>query len=162
MIRITTVASNNVSRAGKCRVYCCANALSTRVFTQPGPIADIIVNQLPAHAGAPRCRQPLVAHDAEGEDGQDRRQGGPARSGRDVPACRDCDFTAVVRGEPAADRRTAAEASADMAPRGIAAVGLKRRAPGPPYLPNGRLLALECTLTCVRMHRVPHPKPLNR
>ncbi len=32
-----------------------------------------------------------------------------------------------------------------------------RRAPGSRHLPNGRLLAPECTLTCARIHRVPIP-----
>ena len=44
----------------------------------------------------------------------------------------------------------------------IAAVGLNRRALGSRHLPNGRLLAPDCTLTGSRMHRVAHPKPPNR
>ena len=41
LIRVIAVAGNNDSRARNCRVYCCADALPTRVFTQPGPLADI-------------------------------------------------------------------------------------------------------------------------
>ena len=44
----------------------------------------------------------------------------------------------------------------------IAAVGLNQLAPGSRHLPNGRLLAPDCTLTGSRMHRVAHPKPQNR
>ncbi len=44
------------------------------------------------------------------------------------------DCTAAVRGDPATHRRPAAEASADMTPRVMVAMGLNRRAPGPrPY-----------------------------
>ena len=41
LIRVTAVAGNNDSRVRNCRIYCCADALPTRVFTQPGPLADI-------------------------------------------------------------------------------------------------------------------------
>ncbi len=41
MIRVTAVAGNNDSRVRNCRVYCCADVLPTRVFTQPGPISDL-------------------------------------------------------------------------------------------------------------------------
>ncbi len=54
-------------------------------------------------------------------------------------ACRDRDSTAVVRGDPATDRRPGAEASTDMTPHVINAIGLNRRAPGARHLPNGRL-----------------------
>ena len=37
MIRVIAVAGNIGSRIRNCRVYCCADALPTRVFTQPGP-----------------------------------------------------------------------------------------------------------------------------
>ena len=43
----------------------------------------------------------------------------------------------------------------------IAAVRLNRRASDARHLPNDRLLAPECTLTCARAYRVVHPKPLN-
>ncbi len=55
-----------------------------------------------------------------------------------------------------------AEAGADMTPYFIDEVGLNRRAPGPPHLPNDRFRAPDCTLTGYRMHRVAHPKPTNR
>ncbi len=41
MIRVIAVAGKKGSRVRNCRVYCCADALPTRVFTQPGPKADI-------------------------------------------------------------------------------------------------------------------------
>jgi hypothetical protein len=44
----------------------------------------------------------------------------------------------------------------------IPVVGVNWRALDFRHLPNGRLLAPECALTCARMHRVAHPKPLNR
>ncbi len=47
-------------------------------------------------------------------------------------------------------------------PRVIAVVGVNWRALDLRHLPNGRLLAPECTSTYARMHRVAHPKPLNR
>ncbi len=80
---------------------------------------------------------------------------------RHVPACRGGDSTAGARGNPANDRRPAADASTDMTPRVIAA-GLNRRGPGAPRLPNGRPRAPECTLTWARMRRVAQPKPPNR
>ncbi len=49
-----------------------------------------------------------------------------------------------------------------MTPCIIAAVGLNPRGPASRHLPNGRLLARECTLTWARTHRVAHPKPPNR
>ncbi len=61
----------------------------------------------------------LVADHTAGEVGQDRGQGGPARSVRHVPACRDRDSTAVVRGDPATDRRPAAKTGANVN-RGVA------------------------------------------
>ncbi len=72
----------------------------------------------------------MVADHVAREAGQDRRQGGPARSVRHLSACRDRDSTAVVRRHRATDRRPAAAASTDMTPYVIAAVGLNRRAPG--------------------------------
>ena len=48
-----------------------------------------------------------------------------------------------------------------MTPRVIAA-GMNLRGPGARHLPNGHLLAPECTLTLARMHRVAHPKPPDR
>ena len=80
----------------------------------------------------------MVADDATGEAGQERRQGGAARSVRHLSACRGCDSTAAIRRNPATDRRPAAEASTDMTPRVIAA-GLNRR---------GRALAL-CRMTVI-------------
>ena len=41
LIRVTAVVSNNDLRVRHCRVYCCAEALPTRVFTQPGPTAEV-------------------------------------------------------------------------------------------------------------------------
>ncbi len=99
-----------------------------------------------------------VAHDLGADLDQLLSQGGPARSIRHVLACRDRDSTAVVRRDPATERRPAAEASTDMTPYVINAVGLNRRAPGPRHLPNGRLLAPDCALTWSRTHRAAHPK----
>ncbi len=103
----------------------------------------------------------MVADDATGEAGQDRRQGGAARSVRHLSACRGGDSTAAIRRNPATDRRPAAEASTDMTPRVIAA-GLNRRGPGARPLPNDRYRAPECILTGARMRRVTQPKPPNR
>ena len=58
---------------------------------------------------------------------EDPREGSTARSVRHVPACRGGDSTAAVRGNPATDRGPVAEASTDMTPRVIAALGLNRR-----------------------------------
>ncbi len=69
--------------------------------------------------------------------------------------------TAVVRGDPATDRRPATTAGADMTRR-VIATGLHRRGPGARPLPNDRYRAPECTLTRVRMRRVAQPKPPNR
>ena len=102
-----------------------------------------------------------VAHDLGADLDQLLSQGGPARSIRHVLACRDRDSTAVVRGDPATDRRPAAEASTDMTSN-VSAAGLNRRAPGARHLPNGRLLAPDFALTWSRMHRVAHPRPPNR
>ena len=41
MIRATADKGNNDSRARNCRVYCCADALPTRVFTQPGSTTEV-------------------------------------------------------------------------------------------------------------------------
>ncbi len=104
----------------------------------------------------------VVADHAAREAGQDRREGGPARSVCHFPVCRGGDSTTVVRGDPATDRRPAAEASTDMTPYLINAVGFNRRAPDPPQLPNGRLLTPDRTMTWSRMHRAAHPKPPDR
>ncbi len=42
MIRLIATAGNNDSRIHDRRVYCCADAVPARVFTQPGPQADIL------------------------------------------------------------------------------------------------------------------------
>ncbi len=70
----------------------------------------------------------VVADDATGEAGQDRRQGGPARSIRHFSACRDRDSTAVVSGHPATDRRPPAEAGPAMTPDHAAVAVVDRRA----------------------------------
>ena len=44
MIRVTAVAGNYDSRVRYCRLYCCADALPTRVFTQPGSEAAVTRN----------------------------------------------------------------------------------------------------------------------
>ena len=69
----------------------------------------------------------MVADHAAREADQDRREGGPARSIRHVPDGRGRNPEKPVRGNPATDRRLAAEASADMTPAVIAAIGLNRR-----------------------------------
>ncbi len=104
----------------------------------------------------------LVADHPAREADQDRRQGRATWPLHHIPACRGGNSAAAVCGNPATDRRPAAEASTDMTPCIIAAVGLNRRAPGSRHLPNGCLLAPDCTLTWSRMHRVAHPKPPNR
>ncbi len=55
LIRITVDAGNNDSRTRNFRVYCCANALPTRVFTQSGPKADIARHETHL-CSAPRAR----------------------------------------------------------------------------------------------------------
>ncbi len=113
--------------------------------------------------GSPAGSRALVIDDAAREANKDRREGDSARSVRHVPACRDRNLEKPVRQHPATDRRPAAEASTDMTPYVIAAVGLNRRASGSRHLPNGRLLAPDdCTLTWSRMHRVAHRKPPSR
>ncbi len=52
----------------------------------------------------------VVADDATGEAGQDRRQGGPARSVRHLSACRGRDPENLVCRHPAADRAVSATA----------------------------------------------------
>ena len=74
---------------------------------------------------------------------QDRRQSRAARSLCHVPACRGRGSTAAVSGNPATDRRPAAEASADMTPR-VTAPGLNRRGPGARRLPSNNHLASDC------------------
>ncbi len=103
----------------------------------------------------------LVVDDATGEAGQERRQGGAARSVRHLSACRGCDSTAAIRRNPATNRRPAAEASTDMTPRVIAA-GLNQRGPGARPSPNDRYRTPECILTGARTRRVAQPKPPNR
>ncbi len=102
-----------------------------------------------------------VAHDLGADLDQLLSQGGPARSVRHVPACRDRDSTAGVRGDPATDRRPAAEGGADMTPRVIAEAS-NRRGPGARPLPNDHYRAPECILTWARIRRVTQPKPPNR
>ncbi len=68
----------------------------------------------------------------------------------------------LLAGDPAFDRRPRAEASTDVTPYVIDAVGWNRRPPGPRHLPNGRLLALDCNFTRFRARQVIHPKPPNR
>ena len=87
--------------------------------------------------------------------GQDRGQGGAARSLRHVPACRGCGATAVVRGNSATDRLPPAEASTDMTPRVIAAIRLNRRAPESRRLPSDDNLASACAFAGSEWHRVP-------
>lgn len=99
----------------------------------------------------------LVADHAAREADQDRRQNRAARSVRHVPACRDRDSTAVVRRNPATDRRTATTAHADMRSNVIAA-GSNRRAPGFRQLPNERLQMPDCTLAGSPRHRAPYLK----
>ncbi len=41
MIRATADKGNNDSRVRNCRVYCCADVLPTRVFTQPGSKPEV-------------------------------------------------------------------------------------------------------------------------
>ncbi len=55
-----------------------------------------------------------------------------------------------------------AEASTDMTPCIIAAIGLNQRAPDSRRLPNDRLLAPDCASAGSGTHRVAHPKPLIR
>ena len=104
----------------------------------------------------------VVADDATGEAGQDRGQDCPPWALCHLPACRGRDPAAALRGDPATDRRPAAEARADMTPRVIASVGLNRRAPASRHLPSRRLLAPDCASTGFGTHRVAHPKPPNR
>ena len=104
----------------------------------------------------------MIADDASREANQDWCQGRPPRSLYHVPTCRGRNPEKPVRQHPAPDPRPAAEASTDMTPYVINAVGLNRRALGPPHLPNGRLLAPDRTLTWSRTHRVAHPKPPSR
>ena len=81
-----------------------------------------------------------------------------AQQGRASPTGWSMDTTqAAVRGNPATDRRPAAEASADMTPAVIAAIGLNRRPLDTRQLPSDRLLAPDRALTGSRKHRVPHP-----
>ncbi len=100
----------------------------------------------------------VVADDATGEAGEDRRQGGPARSVRHLSACRGGNSTAAVRRNPATDRRPATTARADMTPCVIAAAGLNQRVPGSRHLPNERLQIPDCTLAGSPTHRAPYLK----
>ena len=101
--------------------------------------------------------QPFAADHTARQAGQDRSQGGPARSLYHVPDGRGGDSTAAVRGNSATDRRPAAEASADMTPAVIAAIGLNRRPLDTRQLPSDRLLAPDRALAGSRKHRVRHP-----
>ena len=75
----------------------------------PASCVGLQSGQLHADAGLAEGGGTLVADYAAGEAGQDRSQGGPARSVRHVPACRGGDSTAAVRRNPAPHRSAQAE-----------------------------------------------------
>ena len=122
-------------------------------LTQPGRKAG---------TGATQGSAVLVANQPSREAGRDRNEGGLSRSVRHVPACRSGSSTATVRGHRAADRRPVAEASTDMTPCIIAAIGWNRRAPDSRRLPNDRFLAPNAPGTRARIRRVAHLKTPNR
>ena len=103
-------------------------------------------------------RSTLFVDHSEREAGQDRRQGGPARSVRHLSACRGGDSTAAVRQNPATDRPPATTARADITPCVIAAAGLNRRVPGSRHLPNELHQIPDCTLAGSPTHRAPYLK----
>ena len=100
-------------------------------MSQDALTADLVVQGVEAMAGwdlHPLESAALPRRTPEAEVGhalckadQDRRQRGPVQWAPHIPACRDGGSTAVVRGDPATDRRPAAEAGDDMTPGVIAA-----------------------------------------
>ncbi len=69
----------------------------------------------------------VVADDAAGEAGQDRREVGQPWQVRHLSACRGGDSTAAIRRNPATDRRPATMARADMTPWPVERSGAGRR-----------------------------------
>ncbi len=112
--------------------------------------------------GAAAGNRALVADDATGEAGEDRREGGAARSIRHVPACRDRDSTAVVCGDAATDRWPAADGGADVTRRFIAAVGLNRRVPDSRRWRTAVFSHPDCVSARSRTHRASYPETPNR